>query len=247
MGRRVDRFERAFGFQVHLDTYVSDGRRRESLRVERQHKTDEAAFGLEEFGVAEGDAFSAVGFDREYAHLEDIPPDVLEQGRVAQFPHDVLVNPARLLCRKQLRLDLAPVDFHCKGINVRALGKREDKGPFQPRGVGIAKLLVHRRDGHLVGDAGVDFDETDRQRGKRVGPPHGHGPGRPGWRRRARRIRPRPPMRFINQDHPGPHCGPCAPEQSNQNRQPNPVFHITVRRSPGDNAPAAQKKRQKII
>ena len=218
MAGRVDRLERALALQVHLHTDVPDRLGGELLGVERQHVAHEPVIRLQQFRVGERNALLAVRLDREDAHLEDVAPGIFEQCRVLQFADDVLIDPTRLLGRQQFEFDLLAVNLHRKLVDVRAPGDREHEGAFQPRWVRVVELLVHRRDGDLVGDAGADLDVIHIQRGKSV-----RAGRRKGMRPRVRRDgrpRTRSPACVINNDQPGPETRECSRHNENeQNRQ----------------------------
>jgi hypothetical protein len=157
-----------------------------------------AGVRLENLGVGKRNALAAVRLDGKDAHFERVAVGVFHQGRVAQFAHDVLVNPARLVRRQQLRLDLFAADVHGELVNVRARGHRKQICAFKPLRIGIVEFLVHGRDGDLVVYLHVDVVVGDFQRREDIGP------GRWNWawprRARPRQDRHRTPVRFVNDD-----------------------------------------------
>ncbi len=101
------------------------------------------------------------GQDREYPRHDRSPARVLQQGRVSQPAHDLLIGSTCRLGVQDLGFDSGPVYPHGEVGNRRALGDREEIGALRHPVVGVVKDLVDVRRGDLILDRDVDLVGSD--------------------------------------------------------------------------------------
>ncbi|MCZ7635654.1 MAG: hypothetical protein M5U12_06165 [Verrucomicrobia bacterium] len=151
---------------------------------------DQPGVGAEQLRVGELHLLLAARFDGEDAHLEQVTTDVLEEGGIAVFADDVLVELPRLVGGQEFGGHLTAVHFHAEPVDLSAFGHRKDVGPFELLVVGVVELLVDGRGGHLVAHRHVHVVIHDLQ-GAKVWT-RGGGTGRGGEWVEAVRARARP-------------------------------------------------------
>ena len=161
---RVNGFQRALGVEFDFHADVLDGCGGKLFSVERIQVAHEAVVGLEHLRVGERDPFVAARFDGEDADLEHVPPCVLQQGWVAHFADDILINTAGLVGQQKLGLDRLAVDLHRELVDLRAGWHREQIRTLKALIVGVVKLLIDCGRRNLAGNLDVDMMVHDLQR-----------------------------------------------------------------------------------